>query len=55
MKPHKRNGREAKERRRMAAQIRDVEREKFFDKYDKATPEERLIMAIFGKPIPEDR
>lgn len=48
MKPHKRNGREAKLRRQESAKDRRHVNHQFFANLDKMNPNERLILAIFG-------
>lgn len=45
---HKRNGRAARLRRQEAVQDRQVANKQFYDHLDTCTPEERLIVAIFG-------
>ena len=48
MSPHKRNGKAAKARRQEAAELRRVQNKQIMDKFKDITPEERLIIAIFG-------
>lgn len=50
MKPHKRNGKQAAARRKKDAEERKEHNKRFMDKYESASPEERLIMDIFSKP-----
>lgn len=45
--PHKRNGKQAKARRRTAAEERKERNKQFMD-YMAMSPEERLITALFG-------
>jgi hypothetical protein len=48
MKPHKRNGKAARIRRQQSAAARKERAEIFWANHAKMSPEERLLVAIFG-------